>query len=582
MKIKTSGKLILFGLIAGGLFCGKLFWWDKRPQDVGVAQAISSVEVAIPDAPEASISKAISKMTLPTKDVLGGGDISAKWNVMAWQSQNGLVLANGGARTTKESLLGNNKWDLSIVRQDDCMKSCAEMVSYIQSYAKGETKDGFFITFMGSGIPNYITGISNNVKDLGEQYQPVAFLTFGKSFGEDQVIGDLDIKNNPQLLKGKVLRGVKLDGDIDIALKFCAANNIKVNPNNETFDKTALNLSYCPDFVQAAVDYNNGYTEKRKVVAEGKTTGKDTTVKIDLVATWTPGDVTAINGRGGATIISTKQYASMMPNITITCKKFLYDNPEKIKALITSLYIAGDQIRNFEDIKKYACSLNADVYGAETVDYWARYYNGVKKDEHTTLGGSMVFNMNDAAHMFGLNGDADIYKAVYNTFGSLQTKMYKEDFPSYLSYEKAVDKTFMRSVYDEHPELLEGKALIAEYKDKMTEKISSKNIQINFETGSDVISADSYDDLNAIIQDALTSDGLKFGIYGYTDNVGDTQMNLDLSRRRAKSVATYLIENKIPAKRLESDGFGEERPVASNSTESGKAQNRRVEIVVGQ
>lgn len=582
MKIKTSGKVLLIALVAGGLFCGKVFWWDSRPQEVGTSSSISSVEVAIPDAPEASTTKSISKITIPTKDVIGSGDITGKWNAMGWNSQNGLIFANGGARTTKGSLLGSKGWDLSIIRQDDCMKSASEMVSWIRSYAKGETKDGLFNTYMGSGIPNYLASISSNVKDLGDGYQPVAFLTFGKSFGEDQMIGDLEIKNNPQLLKGKVIRGVKLDGDLDIALKFCGENNIKINPNNETFDKEALNFSYVSDYIQAAVDYNNGFTETRKIVINGKTTGKDTTVKIDLVATWTPGDVTAINGRGGVTIMSTKQYASMMPNITITCKKFLYDNPDKIKDLITSLYIAGDQIRNFEDVKKYACSLNVDVYGAETTDYWLRYYNGVKKDANTTLGGSMVFNLNDAAHMFGLDGGADIYKAVYNTFGTIQTKLYKEDFPSYISYEKAVDKTFMRSVYDEHPELLEGKALLVEYKEKMTEKLGSKNVQINFETGSDVISQDSYGELDDIIADALTSDGLKMGVYGYTDNVGDNAMNLDLSKRRAKSVVNYLIENKVPGNRLESDGFGEERPVASNNTESGKKLNRRVEIVIGQ
>ncbi len=580
--MKTSGKVMIIGIIASGLFCGKVFWWDKKPQYVGASTSISSVEVAIPDAPEASYSKAINKMVIPSKDIIGSGDATAKWNVMAWQSQNALMLANGGARTTKGSILGSKNWDIQIFRQDDCMKSASEMVSWIRSYSKGETKDGMFNSYMGSGIPNYLSSISSNVKDLGEQYQPVAFLSFGKSYGEDQIIGDLSIKNNLQLLRGKVLRGVKLDGDIDLAIKLCGENNIPINPNNDTYDKNALNLSYSPDFMQASVDYNNGLMETRKIVIDGETIGKDTIVKIDLVATWTPADVQAINGRGGVTIISTKQYASIMPNITITSKKYLYDNPDKIKDLITSLYISGDQIRNFEDIKKYACSLNVDVYGAETTDYWLRYYNGIKKDEHTTLGGSMVFNMNDASHLFGFNGEADIYKAVYNTFGNLQTKLYKDDFPSFIPYEKAMDKSFMRSVYDEHPELLEGKALLTEYKVKMTEKISSRNVQINFETGSDVISNDSYTLLNTIINDALTSDGLKLGIYGFTDNVGDDDNNLDLSRKRAKSVINYLIENKIPSNRLEYDGFGETKPIASNNTESGRKLNRRVEITIGQ
>lgn len=69
-------------------------------------------------------------------------------------------------------------------------------------------------------------------------------------------------------------------------------------------------------------------------------------------------------------------------------------------------------------------------------------------------------------------------------------------------------------------------------------------------------------------------------VYGYTDSSGDDNYNLDLSQRRAVAVATVLSSQGIDQRRFYIDGRGEEDPIASNATESGRAQNRRVEIQI--
>jgi outer membrane protein OmpA-like peptidoglycan-associated protein len=69
-------------------------------------------------------------------------------------------------------------------------------------------------------------------------------------------------------------------------------------------------------------------------------------------------------------------------------------------------------------------------------------------------------------------------------------------------------------------------------------------------------------------------------IQGHTDNVGSNESNLKLSQERAESVRSYLLSKKLPANRVTSIGFGETRPIASNDTEEGKSQNRRVEFVI--
>lgn len=74
--------------------------------------------------------------------------------------------------------------------------------------------------------------------------------------------------------------------------------------------------------------------------------------------------------------------------------------------------------------------------------------------------------------------------------------------------------------------------------------------------------------------------GIRVSIHGHTDDVGDDAFNLDLSKRRARSVYDYLTGKGIPSSRLSWQGFGKMRPVADNTTEEGRAKNRRTEFVI--
>ena len=69
-------------------------------------------------------------------------------------------------------------------------------------------------------------------------------------------------------------------------------------------------------------------------------------------------------------------------------------------------------------------------------------------------------------------------------------------------------------------------------------------------------------------------------VVGHTDNSGDAGYNQSLSERRANAVADVLMNGGVPFGRIQTYGRGEDQPVASNLTTEGKAQNRRVEIVI--
>src|SRR5581483_10405906 len=69
-------------------------------------------------------------------------------------------------------------------------------------------------------------------------------------------------------------------------------------------------------------------------------------------------------------------------------------------------------------------------------------------------------------------------------------------------------------------------------------------------------------------------------IEGYTDSTGDPKHNQELSERRAQTVRDFLVSAGVDPRRISVHGYGEARPVASNDTERGRRENRRVEIVV--
>jgi outer membrane protein OmpA-like peptidoglycan-associated protein len=103
---------------------------------------------------------------------------------------------------------------------------------------------------------------------------------------------------------------------------------------------------------------------------------------------------------------------------------------------------------------------------------------------------------------------------------------------------------------------------------------------ILFETASDRLDAQSEILIASFAEYLLVAPRLRVQIQGHTDNVGDAGANLDLSQRRAKRVAETIIALGVSSSRITYRGYGEKRPVASNDSEAGRAQNRRTVFVV--
>ena len=104
-------------------------------------------------------------------------------------------------------------------------------------------------------------------------------------------------------------------------------------------------------------------------------------------------------------------------------------------------------------------------------------------------------------------------------------------------------------------------------------------LYINFDSGKATIKQESMPIVEQIIEMMKQAKDIKLSVEGHTDSDGSNESNQNLSEARAKSVVDAITKGGIDVVRLSSAGFGEEKPIADNSTSKGKAKNRRVELI---
>ena len=131
---------------------------------------------------------------------------------------------------------------------------------------------------------------------------------------------------------------------------------------------------------------------------------------------------------------------------------------------------------------------------------------------------------------------------------------------------------------------VEPEAVVIELKDSRVEVVEGEVKileQVFFDTGRATIRPESYAVLDAVANVLLLNPQItKVEVQGHTDNVGTEDTNLRLSQRRAQAVRNYLISKGVKRSRLDAKGYGNSAPVATNDTEDGRGQNRRVQFEI--
>jgi hypothetical protein len=433
-KIKPFGKILIILGILGLLYLG----YSKYLVKEKVKDSVVLPKIDLPTAPKNATTLNLQMEQLPSKEKSEMGYPLVNYLGIGWNAQMGMIYANGGPYTTRNSIMEKNGINLHFQRQDDYSKMQEALVNFAVSYKNdpNTTEGTHFVGFMGDNGASFLGPINKRLMELGPEYVAKVIYIAGYSVGEDGLMAPSSWKTNPKSALGKTVCVVLRDGDWNIVIKWAFDNNLKVNPDEKTYDPEAINFIGATTNLDAAEKYVNGYTETRDVVKDGKRTGETKLVIVDAVSTWTPGDVNVVEQKGGLVkIVSTKQYSSQMPCVIVGISKYMEDNRDMVNRLITAIGQGGDQVKSFSQALDKAAELSAQVWGEKDAKYWKEYYVGKtvkdKKNISVELGGSKVCNLGDNLEAFGLaENSINTYYIVYNVFGNYVVKLYPEALPS--------------------------------------------------------------------------------------------------------------------------------------------------------
>jgi outer membrane protein OmpA-like peptidoglycan-associated protein len=239
----------------------------------------------------------------------------------------------------------------------------------------------------------------------------------------------------------------------------------------------------------------------------------------------------------------------------------------------------GYYIEDYEaqDFSSYDFQLAGDKEQKVEGRYWQIAYwikEGAKK------GGPVQIGRN-YANLFLKNGGTRLLEDLDAGGGILTARMPAGGKNIWLEVDISNDgEVFTLTVVEEAAMEQKVEFSAMELSTILNEKGSVALHGILFDTGQATIRDESKGDLQAIGDLLKQQPALRLEIQGHTDNVGASDANRRLSEARAAAVKQHLVTSHgVPADRLTASGFGDAKPVADNTTEQGRAQNRRVELV---
>ena len=591
--LKTGPKVVLVVLtvvaFVFGLRKAAELGWIPTP---GVMKALVPEKAVLPDVKEALVQN-VEPVSLPSSTAASVPATLIRGEIWEWNAQINMIYANGGASTTKGSLMEKHGANLMLIRQDDTGKMQEDLIACAREISSGSSQcsnGANFVIIMGDGSGQFLAAINPQLKKLGNEFQAKVIGATGYSRGEDSLMAPPEVKSNPQAAKGLLVEGVLRDGDWNIAQKWEGDNGIKNNPDEKTWDPDAVNWLNASDYNVAAADYVAGKCDDRKVVKDGHLTGETKHVCVNAVVTWTPGDVTIAKGKGGLIkVVSSKQYRSQMPAVILGPKNFFERNRVEIEGMLAATFEAGDQVKAFDQSLHKASAISAKLYNDQDEAYWYKYYKGVTESDaqglKVELGGSAVNNLADNLILFGLEpGTNDNFRSTYTVFGNIATQQYPALFkdtpiPDVKDIE---DKSFITGA---QARMSSGGAEgeTPQYAANQSGPVVSKrSYSINFDTGKATFTSEGARTMQEL-KDSLAITGLFIQVDGYTDNTGSEHTNQALSDARAEAVKVWLQKHaprNFPDSRFKIVGHGSQNPVATNETAAGKAANRRVEITL--
>ncbi len=598
-KLKPQGKIII-GVAFVALGLGVAYKTGLLDDAAGTAAAVPT-DIALPQAQDEAAAAAHTTsgpVTMPGSAVHASGT-AIRYLGFAWNSQMGLMFSNGGPETTEGSLMASKGIHLTIARQDDVSAMQAALVECARELSGGAaecTGGAQFMAVMGDGTPSIIRGLNAALSVLpGDGMKAEIIASAGYSRGEDQFMGPVTWRDNPQAAKGGVVAGVLRDGDWNLAIYWAAQNDICNNPDPTTYDPDCLNWVGTSTYLEPVEKYNAGSCETRPVVSHGRRTGETHRVCVDSVVTWTPGDVNVVHGKGGlVTLMDTRMNASQMPNAIIGIRKWNQGHREAVTNFVAAIALGGAAVASDPRALTRASEISDVVYHESGTGpmYWETYFRGREETDRVSgqtvrLGGSKVNNIADMQALFGLlPGTANAFAATYTAFGNVMVAQYPREMPDFPAFATVSDTSYITAAAEQLANLHETAEapVFASATAETSHVVGRRNWSITFVTGSADFTPESLATLRDLKDQLLVASGTLVDIHGHTDNVGDAAMNTALSERRAQAVSNWLraqSAESFPASRVRTYGHGSASPVdpaVDNNSGAARARNRRVTI----
>ena len=606
MKLTPVGKIVALLLVSGGAV-GVWKSWSRLAPGAPQKPSTGVGQINLPENTIGSGQNAggTTNVSLPSQSDTPGCPSSPEVRLQgyAWNAQQGLLLATGGAQATEGSFMCQNGVNMKWSRQDDNSKLQEGLIAFATALKSGQpnpTAGTHFVTIMGDGGAAFITPLNNQLRRLGPEYQAKIVDAIGYSRGEDKFMGPASWRDNPEASRGGVVAGVLRDGDWNIAQKWLGDNKLKTNPDEKTWDPDALNWVAASDYIDAAEKYVSGYSENRPVVRNGKRTGETKRITVGSVVTWTPGDVTIAQKKGGlVSIVSTREYSSQMPCVVIGIDKWCKANRPLVQKMIAAIGEGGRQIQTNPQALDRGSAIAAKLFHEQGADaaYWKKYFVGATQTDKqgltVELGGSSVNTLGDSLLAMGLvPGSANLVGTTYTVFGQLVSSQYPELLPNVPPESSVIDTSYLNALAKAQSSGKSGSPRIAvvppKYRtvkagDKQRTRVSTADLNIEFNAGKDTFTPRGKAQLTQLARSLLIAGGTTIEVHGHTDNAGDPSKSMPLSELRAFAVKNYLQRLSpvnFPSGRIQTFAHGETQPLVPNISPTNRAKNRRVTIVL--
>lgn len=300
--------------------------------------------------------------------------------------------------------------------------------------------------------------------------------------------------------------------------------------------------------------------------------------RVDAAVVWSPDDILCLKSVPGSRILeSTKSAAYIIADVFMAKRDYVRKNEDKLKKLYEGWMRGAAEINTNPAAKRKA----AEILGREFTERGT----ALTTDEAAEMIGNVRLTTHgDNRNFFGLNPDYqgvtgnDLYSAMaikYKDLGFIEGNVPNWRLIAHPGFVLGSSLTGNQHASEQAKSFTKASA-----SDEKKEAISSKKVSISFRTGEFRLDENAkyiIDKEFVAIAKAFANNRIR--IEGNTDNTGNHDMNVQLSKRRAQSVVDYLVaQYNMPRNRFIVVGNGPDKPIASNSTEQGRAQNRRTDF----